>query len=376
MIMRAGEIFLNGAERAKRIHQDDWAMSQALYENIGGISDFFDFVVTRDRIPLINYQDTFDRVEGFTSIASFLGAQGESVEIDYAPYQEIKAGAIENLARMDFDRLRDSSAAIIEIDAFRWEWRPKFQADPAIRRATLDEAEEKLAHLDSQVIESGLAAFLLGGLVFSGMAQAARAVHHVQPKRARLYLGVAGAATDANPLTHEHEEAIFSAARQDLAGTKARCAYAEHVPPVLPYLINQGEASGPQELLERALKFRTSDLGRAFRAFAADLRGDGIAAREAENISAQQKQEAMALIRPADHADERSRALDVEFGLGLSGPDAKVSGKLRVPGWLRLWWNDWITFDGGLRKTLRRMWLADGAYRDLPGKLHDIWLRA
>ena len=48
MIMRAAEIFLNGATGSKKIHGDGWAMSRALHENFGGISDFFDYLRPSD----------------------------------------------------------------------------------------------------------------------------------------------------------------------------------------------------------------------------------------------------------------------------------------------------------------------------------------
>ena len=65
-----------------------------------------------------------------------------------------------------------------------------------------------------------------------------------------------------------------------------------------------------------------------------------------------------------------STSLDIEFS--LSGP--KGTAQIDVPSWLRFWWNDWIGFDGGLRKTLRRMWLADGAYKDLDERLRKVWI--
>lgn len=174
-------------------------------------------------------------------------------------------------------------------------------------------------------------------------------------------------------MSHEFEEQIFKAALQDLSGSAATCRLAETAPPVLPYLISQGDIKGPKDLFERALEFRASDLGVAYRAFCADLRGDGMKAREAEAISTEEKARAMAEIRPKDYEADRSSALNVEFGIGLSGPDLKISGPLRAPGWLAHWWNEFIPFGGGMRKTLRRMWLADGAYVDLHDQLQDIW---
>lgn len=374
MILRSAEIFLNGLSGAAALDSDEWRLLSALRENTGGISDFFDMLVTRERIPLINYQDTFDRNSiGFTSIEVLLGTRGATVEIGYDPYQEIKAGALVNLGRLDLTRLENIASLILEMGAFGWEWRPKMEAFPDVRTVALDDAQDTVAALDPILDDSGILPFLLGGLIFSGMAQAADAVHHVQGKRARMFLGLAGAERDEHPMTHEYEEQIFRAAMDDLAGPEAKCRLAESAPPVLPYLISLGEVDGPKELFERALEFRASDLGRAYRAFATDLRGDGLKARQAEAISAKERARAAAEIRPPDYRAERSQALNVEFGIGLAGPDVKVSGPVQAPGWLRNWWNDNIPFNGGLRKTLRRMWLADGAYANLQGQLDEIW---
>jgi hypothetical protein len=54
MMLRTGEIFLNGAEGAKPLGHSDFAVWSAIEQNIGGLLDFFDMLVIRDAIPLIN----------------------------------------------------------------------------------------------------------------------------------------------------------------------------------------------------------------------------------------------------------------------------------------------------------------------------------
>jgi hypothetical protein len=61
MILRTGEIFLNGAKGVGRLERRDFDVWRAVKENVGGLLDFFDMVVSRDTIPLINYNDTFDQ---------------------------------------------------------------------------------------------------------------------------------------------------------------------------------------------------------------------------------------------------------------------------------------------------------------------------
>ena len=63
MILRTGRVFLNGARGTHVLERSDFDVWEALQQNIGGLLDFFDMVVTREVIPLINYGDTFDRMK-------------------------------------------------------------------------------------------------------------------------------------------------------------------------------------------------------------------------------------------------------------------------------------------------------------------------
>jgi hypothetical protein len=53
MILRTGEVFLNGASGIKALERSDFDVWRALKENLGGLMDYFDMLVTRDIIPLI-----------------------------------------------------------------------------------------------------------------------------------------------------------------------------------------------------------------------------------------------------------------------------------------------------------------------------------
>ena len=54
MILRAGEVFLNGRSGSLALQRNEFNVWSELHENIGGISAFFNIVVDRDTIPLIN----------------------------------------------------------------------------------------------------------------------------------------------------------------------------------------------------------------------------------------------------------------------------------------------------------------------------------
>src|SRR5262245_20517801 len=71
MIIRAGEIFINGRTVSSQLGRIDFDVWHALEQNIAGILDFFDMIVTRDQIPLINYRNTFDFLSGDMPITMF-----------------------------------------------------------------------------------------------------------------------------------------------------------------------------------------------------------------------------------------------------------------------------------------------------------------
>lgn len=59
MILRADEVFANGAKGAKALGRPDMNVLAALRDNIAGLIEFFDLVVAYDRVPLINYDYTW-----------------------------------------------------------------------------------------------------------------------------------------------------------------------------------------------------------------------------------------------------------------------------------------------------------------------------
>jgi hypothetical protein len=75
---------------------------EAIEENVGGLLEFFDMLVIRDAIPLIDYRDTFDEMEGqFTPIETLIGDRLCQVSIDRSIYNEIKKGGLIDLGYRD-----------------------------------------------------------------------------------------------------------------------------------------------------------------------------------------------------------------------------------------------------------------------------------
>jgi hypothetical protein len=377
MILRTGEVFLNGASGINALERSDFDVWRALRGNLGGLLDFFDMVVTRDMIPLINYGDTFDRKKILAPLDQMLPGHTRPVEIDYNVYNGVKRGALLNLAQVDPRYLTTFGNIARELDALRYEWEPALSVPDADPEAVA--AMARFASLDDT---TRLAAqFLLGGFVFSGFAQASKSIHYIQPKRARFFLGLTAAPEQAGNFSAQDEDAIFAVAAARLQGTDAESRNADPVPPVLPYLLAQGEPATTRELLERALAFRDTSEGVTYRKIANDIRADGAPARRAEDAVKREREEALAFLAPYSKLEaDRSRSLEINVtakthGVPLVDAEAKTSFLVGVPTWLRLWWNDAVPF-GSMRKTLRRMWMAADSYQDLAGKLGKVWAKS
>ena len=222
---------------------------------------------------------------------------------------------------------------------------------------------------------------MLGGFIFSGFAQASGSTHYIQPKRARFFLGVTAAADQAGDFGNQQEDEIFAVAAARLAGTDAAVRNTDPVPPVLPYLFKDGEPRDVKELLERAKTFRDSVEGQTYRRVVNEIRADGVQARRVEDAVRLARETALAFLAPYSKLQaDRSRSLDVELSVHTEGlpfvqAEAKTSVRLRIPTWLRLWWNDRVPF-GGVQKTLRRMWMTAESYNDLSSKLERVWSRS
>jgi hypothetical protein len=345
-----------------------------LQENIAGIVDFFEMIATYDRIPLINYWDTFDRMSLAQSIERLLPEKLCKVEIGFAVYNAIKEGAILNLANLNPATLPAAGAAsaLQEMAIFGYDWKPGLAVASSDTAVSL--AGQKFEVLDAQAKE--VARFLLGGLIFSGFAQASRTRHYIQPKRSRLYLGLTASAGRIGNLGAEEENGIFSAAEAALAGNKVETRHLAAVPPVLPYLLaRKPMPDKPADLLTSALEFRYSQVGQNYLKAVRAIQQDGIDARQIEDLSQREHKTALDYLAPYSKLDkQRSSPLEVKLKSELVGlpAGAEATFKLGVPTWLKVWWNDRVPF-GGMHKMFRRMWMATESYQDLSNKLYNIW---
>jgi hypothetical protein len=375
MILRAGEVFANGAKGSKALGKSDTDVMAALRENIAGLIEFFNLAVMYDRVPLINYEYTFDVDSVPVQIETLLGAKALPVKIGYEAYAQIKMGALASLAAMDLGRITRFGHQLAELDALRYDWRPQLEdAKPEgwLAEAALLDPPTRLA-----------AQFLLGGLIFSGFAQASVTDHIIQPKRSRFYLALTAAPETAGGVTRHDEDAVFAAAEQGLKGTNAEVRRLDALPPVLPYLLAKApENVSAGDLLKRALDFANTKDGEAYCKAARIIRGDGPPAAQTADLAKAAKAEAEALLAPYSKLASGHGGLKVSAEVkakvplvpGLVDVTATVSTskELSAPAWLRLWWNDHAPF-GGQRKTFSRMWLAAESYDSLEKRLIAAW---
>ncbi len=365
MILRAGEVFANGAKSVKALGRHDMDVLAALRDNIHGLIEFFDLLVVYDRVPIINYDYTFDIHSVPDQITSLLGERALPVTIGYGAYEQIKAGAVASLASIDLGRIAQFGNQLAELDSLRYDWRPSLEDAKSegwlAQAALLDEPTRRAAQ------------FLLGGLIFSGFAQASMTDHIIQPKRSRFFLALSAEQAMGGGVTRADEDAVFNDAERALLGTVAKSRRLDALPPVLPYLLAKAPPNvTAADLLKRALDFANTKDGENFRKAVALVRGDGTGASQTADLAKAAKDEALALLRPYSTLAGKEGGLKVEAQFGLQGPSLSASGTLTPPVWLKLWWNEHVPF-GGLQKTFRRMWLASESFEDLEKRLIAAW---
>jgi len=367
MILRVGEVFANGAKGAQALGRPDMEVQEALRQNIAGLLEFFDLVVAYDRIPLINYEYTFDMDSVPTAIDALLGPKALPVTIGYAAYETIKTGALASLATIELGRIEQFARELRELDALRYDWRPRLEDG---RQQGWLAAADRLPEDVRQAAQ-----FLLGGLIFSGFAQASLTDHVIQPKRSRFFLAMSTERPLPGGVSHAEEEAVFSAAETALLGTAARTHRLAALPPVLPYLLAKAPANvTARDLLKRALDFAHTPDGERFRQAVALVRGDGVGSAQTLDLARAARAEALALLQPYAKPADAEGGLKVEASLGLDGPSVSANTTLQMPAWLKLWWNEHTPF-GGLRKTFRRLWLEAESHAALERRLVESWAR-
>ncbi|MFF9120456.1 hypothetical protein ACF09Y_33605 [Streptomyces massasporeus] len=267
MIYRLGEIFLAGYRGPGDGHQ----LWNAVSMDIGGLVTFFDLLVLHDRLPAMNYSDTFDYGLNFGEhLLSLVNSRTkviDHVNVTYSAYTTSKTAALEILRH----RTGEGSTALLpprlqddlteELSALEYHWNPSL--------GPLENVYEGAAKT--------AAAFLLGTLVFSAYAQQTGAPHVMSPKRSRLF---AASAMSAPRGGYEREVGLYSELNRRFqgAGEGWRDQELPWTPSFLPLLLQDIDPYrvGPLDVLEMAFDLREKKAVKEYRRARAGALADDV----------------------------------------------------------------------------------------------------
>ena len=233
MVLRAADLFIGGKNFVPKIYSDIgldggakitkdrvWA---TIDKNIDGLIAFFHLLMTRERVPLIDYNFTFD-AQNFEA----LGDIAVPLHPPWDIYEQFQKDAQRRIAEIDLGRLPERMVKDIagELVSTGYGWLPD---------AGLDELADA---------QRTAAAFLMGGLIFGSYAAAICGDHLLQTKRARLFMELT-----INPDQRTHwgwdKESELFAELDKIALSDSRVATRDrHLPPtVLTLLVENAKSS-------------------------------------------------------------------------------------------------------------------------------------
>jgi hypothetical protein len=355
-------VFLGGRRAAGGRADAKW---RAIANDVGGLLLFFDQILLRERIPIFDYGDTFDKGLRLSdrTLARVNDREEILVEVDvqYRPYMQAKTAALEQVEELLVGRrdLPEETAREIarHLSVFEYEWNPNVDS----------------LGLDS-VQQRNLAAFLVGGLVFGAYAQQTGAPHVLQPKRSRLFAAVSLRSENASD---EFEGELFGELAKVVRA--AGGTFAE-LPTLsfLPLLLARGSAGETADaLLDRALAFRTLPAVREYRMQLAALFTEWAAeGRVTQETRRSVKRLTDRVARELGTSTDELVSVKLDaVQLATGGVPVEASVDL-VKGTRRLW--GWI-FPGlinrGSRKLLARASAAQSEYVDIAKALRTRWAR-
>jgi hypothetical protein len=375
LVLRAADLFIGGKEFVQRIcpnpdiglGADDpitparvWA---TIDKNIDGLIAFFHLLMTRERVPLIDYDMTFDGQN-----LDALGGLAVTLHPPHDIYMQFKQDAQRKIAEMSLERLPKRMVKDIadELVSTGYGWLPDAgvsQPDRAQRTA---------------------AAFLMGGLIFGSYAAAIGGDHVLQSKRADLFTRLTIVPEERADWVLKKESELF-AELDEIALKDPHIATRErHLPPTVLTLLIE-DAKNPRDLLDRALRLRDEEEWKEYRHWYARLRkawADGRHDKVAEadvhrvteeirrRLAQQQKKSAPVPL------NEKEIAFKGKVEFGIAGFRAELEGdnlqRIVLPERLRNWYVDRF-FMRDHRKLLMRMSVAQEAYDNLTLGLRNLW---
>jgi hypothetical protein len=375
MVLRAADLFIGGKAFVPKIHPNPdiglgegakitqagvWA---TIDKNIDGLVAFFHLLMTRERVPLIDYDLTFND-------ANFRALGGIAVPL-HPPldiYLRFKKEAQDKIAAIDLARLPKEMVQDIagELVSTGYGWLP----DPGLNGL---KAAERIA-----------ATFLMGGLIFGSYAAAIRGDHLLQTKRARLFAELTIEPEQEPQWGWQKESELFA----QLDKIALRDPYVvemrdRHLPPTVLTLLIE-ESKNPRDLLDKALKMREDDEWKDYRRWYAQLRkawANGRHAGEEDDVQRATQEIAKRLARRQKQGEpvplsEKEVSVKLKAEVGVEGPKVGIeldnAQNVRAPSWLRNWLVDAVSMRDH-RKLLMRMALAQASYDNLTRGVKRVW---
>lgn len=356
MVFRCGEIFLKGAGQATN-PDESWKLLEA---NLHAVGMFFDRLILDEKLPVFNYGDTFDAILNFdervlTRINDYDEQILFDVDVEYDAYHTVKTAALAELAKVVEGphkiQPQLGNEIVGELAAAEYRWSPSLE----ILAASLANDEEKQ-----------VAAFFLGGLIFSGYAAQVEGEHVLQPKRSRLFLAVS---LGFDSVGYQLEEHLFAALKER---AHARCDDLPWRPSFFPYLLSIAES--PTRALEEVVLLRRSPEVVDYRAWMdeaiLDLKRDG-------RITTEKKNDVRAILSGIDRLTGSVSLPQVKVGTTVADVAAAKSPGVSLdftPVLKDLW--GWVldSLPGNrYRKLLTRAVVTDREFVTLENRVKTVW---
>jgi hypothetical protein len=378
MVMRIADLFIGGRSFATKTNLDPDKVWEAIQRNVDGLIAFFHLLMTRDRIPLVDYEYTFDTTN-FDALGKLAVALHPPIYGHLKEMAKLKLLTL-NLSRIPVERREElARERVNEFEAVGYQWFP----EPGAQFTGSDKV---------------LGMLLLGGLIFGGYAQISGSDHVLQVSRGNLLLELTQ--TDDAPLWVGQQEAKLFSRLNDIVSRDARLSSRDiQLPPtILPFLIQQGVAS-PRHLLDEALNLREKDADFiAYRRCYRELRDawtKGTHNEERERDVLDVTRELTKRYPPCKNSLDNRPVWSREIGIkatlgaeaGINGgtlvPSAKAAAKAEIeadfgkvlvtlPNWIRNWLVEAIQFRSH-RKILLRMAVAQHSSDNLLLGLRKLW---
>jgi hypothetical protein len=385
LVLRVADLFIGGTAFVPNIHPNpDIGLDmhakitpskvwETIDKNVDGLIAFFHLLMTRERVPLIDYDMTFN-----TQNFGALGNIAVPVHPPHDVYQQFKKDAQRKTAEMDFGRLPGKMVEDIagELVSSGYEWLPEAGVD-------LVDPSQRTA-----------ATFLMGGLIFGSYAAAIRGDHLLQTKRARLFMELTIAPEARPQWGWKKEGELFAELDKmalqdpDVIGLRDR-----PLPPTVLTLLIEGSKNS-RDLLDRAMTMRQEDEWKDYRRWYARLRkawADGHHDASAEDDVRRVTEEIGKRLARQLNKGEPVPLTQKEIAIRGDPEEIKIKGKagvnvglvkaeveidnlqrIRLPEPLRKWYVDTFVMRDH-RKLLMRMALAQQGYEKLSFGLRNLW---